>query len=276
MTAIFVVKQRNSVHMMTDGAAYLRPSGVITSVDLKKAVAMPALHAVVACAGPSDLGAFYGKCLPTLVSSFDELVDRADDLLPRIFNQFTDYLRGGDACSTLYLIGWHRETDQPGCYAIDMWSEGGAQIERVRGNANAGQSDGVPRLVAQDACGTPMPAPAAASAAGFRLPADNEDINPEIDLLHLLEIGRQERIQGAHWVGGNAMLTTLTRDKIDQRIIHTWDEDVVDAVLAPRPVNWKSWIATKRLAAAPIPSGLSRLQRERMEKKARKGTLRAV
>lgn len=277
MTAIFVIKQRNAVHMMTDGAAYLRPSGIITSIDCKKAVAMPSLHAVVACTGPWDLGAFYAKCLPTLVASFDELVDRADVLLPKVFKHFAEARRGGDAVSTLYLIGWHRRRDEPGCYAIDMWSEGGTQIDRVKRNALPGQAMPTQqRLIAQDASGTPMPSPARAAEAGFRLADDNEKIEPEIDLLHLLEVGRQERVDNLHWVGGNAMLTTLTRGAIDQRVIHKWQEDRIGEKLAPRPVNWKSWIAARRLAAAPIPSGLSRLQRERMEKKARKGTLRAV
>jgi hypothetical protein len=45
----------------------------------------------------------------------------------------------------------------------------------------------------------------------------------------------------------------------------------------PEPVDWQAWNDAHPLKTAPAPTPmLSRLQRERMEKKMRKGTLRAA
>jgi hypothetical protein len=65
-------------------------------------------------------------------------------------------------------------------------------------------------------------------------------------------------------------LVILTKDEITSRILHRWPDEIGEKI-TPEPIDWSKW----RAARAPaIP--LSRLQRERMEKKARKGTLRAA
>lgn len=101
-------------------------------------------------------------------------------------------------------------------------------------------------------------------------------------MLHLAEIARQECLEGAHWVGGKALLTTIDARGVTQRVVHHWKEDQVGELITPTPVAWKEWLAERKRdrAAGAVEgagidlSGLSRLQRERMLKKARKGTLR--
>ena len=64
MSAILVLRQRDAVHLMTDGAAYEQPSGIMHSVDLKKCFAMPEISAAVACTGPATISGFFGYRLP--------------------------------------------------------------------------------------------------------------------------------------------------------------------------------------------------------------------
>jgi hypothetical protein len=67
-------------------------------------------------------------------------------------------------------------------------------------------------------------------------------------------------------------MVILTKDEITSRILRRWPDEIGEKI-TPEPIDLRAW----RAARAPaIPEGLSRLQRERMEKKLRKGTLRAA
>jgi hypothetical protein len=99
----------------------------------------------------------------------------------------------------------------------------------------------------------------------------HEQITP-LDLLHLLEVQRRTKFSlgegypERHWVGGLALLTTVTKDGVSQRVMHRWDEDRLGEIIEPLPVaDWKSWRATK--AKAAMPDGMSRLKRDMLAKK---------
>ena len=75
------------------------------------------------------------------------------------------------------------------------------------------------------------------------------------------------------------MLTSIDRNGITQRVVHRWEEDVIGQVVTPKPIHdWKAWREAKLAAKAKavLPDGLSRLQRERLEKKLKKGKLKVV
>jgi hypothetical protein len=52
--------------------------------------------------------------------------------------------------------------------------------------------------------------------------------------------------------------------------------DTIGEPITPEPIDWVKWRAEHLPSPLAPPPGLSRLQRERMEKKMRKGTLRAA
>lgn len=278
MSAILVLRQHDSVHMMTDGAAYEQPSGIMHSVDLKKCFAMPEISAAVSCTGPATLSGYWGYRLPEVFDSFDDLVATGNDRLPSLFEEYADAMREGDAFSTFYVIGWHAGAARPAAYCMDMWTDSSSRIDQVLANGHAAGTT-VPqrfKLAEQLAAGTPIPAADRMTAAGLKIADDVNRMDPEIDLLHLMEVQRHEKIEGHHWVGGNAMLTSIDRHGVSQRIVHTWSEDEVGKVIEPPPIDYKAWRTARTMARIRIPDGLSRLQRERMEKKARKGTLRVA
>jgi hypothetical protein len=82
-------------------------------------------------------------------------------------------------------------------------------------------------------------------AAGFSIPADVNVMRPDIDLLHLMEIARHEEIQGCHWVGGKAVLTSIDSSGVTQNTLHVWEEDMVGDLITPLPIDWKAWRAAR-------------------------------
>jgi hypothetical protein len=80
-------------------------------------------------------------------------------------------------------------------------------------------------------------------------------------------------IGGLHLVGGIGHLVTCTKDGITMRELCRWDDEIGQPI-TPKPIDWKAWHAQHGPLANVDLTSLSRLQRERMLKKAKKGTLR--
>jgi hypothetical protein len=112
-------------------------------------------------------------------------------------------------------------------------------------------------------------------------PFSSVDGIPSIDefALTLIELQRERKLAlfpgmpAAHYVGGFAEVTTLTKDRVESRVIHRWDEDQIGELITPEPIDWSKWRAELQAPLAP-PPGLSRLKAEMWAKKQRKGTLR--
>jgi hypothetical protein len=102
-------------------------------------------------------------------------------------------------------------------------------------------------------------------AAQYPLGANGDCVDPESKLVHILEIQRRkEADDGNHYVGGLATLTTVTRDGVQQRVVHRWPEDKVGERIEPRPIDWAAW-----RAARVRPEG-SWLKRQMAARRARK------
>jgi hypothetical protein len=269
LSSIIVLRQRSSVHLMCDAAAYEQSSGILHSVDLKKCHAMPSLSAAVSCTGPAMLSGWFGLKLPQVAESFDDLIARYREILPSLFEQYANEMRDGDASSTLYLVGWHGAKQRPAAYSIELFTDKSTRIKQMIKNGLPGTAPPKPyELEETILAGTPLPGPDLLEAAGLSFPDDENEMSPEIDLLHLMEVQRHERIEGAHWVGGNALLTSIDRRGIVQRIVHHWQEDEVGDVISPAPIDWPAWRAA-RVASSPAPF-VSRLKRQIQERNARK------
>ena len=66
-------------------------------------------------------------------------------------------------------------------------------------------------------------------------------MKPEAKLLHMLEIQRRLRADdGNCYVGGNAVLTTVTCAGVTQRVVHRWPDKVGKPVKPERDINWKA------------------------------------
>lgn len=278
MSAILVLQQRNAVHLMSDACTYDIETGVLATNNLTKCIALPTLSAAISSTGPAEMGAFLGDSIAQEFLSFDDLIDRADQFLPKIFEDFADTMCAGDAIATLYLIGWHDAQARPAAYCMECSTNESSRMAQIIENDPNAANAKFFKLAEQSFSGTPLPGANLIAAAGFKIPADLNALDPELDLLHVLEIMRHEEIEGHYWIGGKALLTSIGAHGITQRIVHHWPEDKIGEPISPLPIDFKTWREARVAAkvAAIVPDGLSRLQRERMEKKARKGTLRSV
>ena len=138
---------------------------------------------------------------------------------------------------------------------MDLWTDNSTRIAEVMANSpNAALTERF-KLKEQLAAGTPLPGPDLLAAAGWSMPADENDMDPEIGLLHLMEIQRHEEVEGAHWVGGGAFLTSVDRKRVvTQRVVHRWKEDEVGEFIRPAPIDYDQWLA----ARSPAPVGSPR------------------
>lgn len=274
MSSVFVLAQHDAVYLMCDAAGYM-PDGILTTNNATKCVAVPTISAAVACTGAIENSALFATNLGQIFASFDQLVSHGERWLPEIFERHSACHRGGDASSSLYIIGWSAERDRPEAYAIDLWTDGSTRVEQIIDNSANGATakERRSKLILQDGiAGTPLPGMELIRAAGFQIREDDA-YSPELDLFHLTEIARHEEIEGRHWVGGAAMLTSIDRRGVSQRVVHRWSEDAIGELIRPLPIDWKTWRAEREAAKGPVQ--LSRLQREMAERKAAKAARRA-
>ena len=254
---------------MTDACAYT-PGGILTAVNLSKCMAMPTLNAAVSSTGPSENSAMFCMGLMKRFASFDEIIEFGEEVLPGMFGDLADRFRGGDAISTLYLIGWHDRQGRPAAYSMNLWTDDCSRTEQILENSSSAASRERYKLREQLLAGTPLPGRDLLDAAGFVIHEDDERFVPEIDLLHVLEVQRHEEIEGAYWVGGAALLTSIDRLGITQRVVHRWAEDEIGKPIRPAPIDWKQW----RLNLDDPTAGMSKLQRDVWERKQRKAQRR--
>jgi hypothetical protein len=282
MSACFVLVQSKSVHMVTDASSYLN-DGTVVAVNLTKATVSATMRMAVSCPGPGGFQTDFADRMERDFDTFDDLIEHGGGAwVVAQFNEMAALRRRGDAFSTLYLIGWHEREQRPAAYVVTLFTDTSSEWERVRSRMTA--EDIAEAMEARNKLhvvdkgvlnGTPMPSEAWMERGRFEVQFA-DDYVPAVDLLHLVEIARQSITddEGAV-VGGKAVLTSIDATGISQKIIRHWAEDKIGERIHPGPVEWAGFRAARLMSAAAVPAvGISRLQRERMEKKARKGTLR--
>lgn len=139
-------------------------------------------------------------------------------------------------------------------------SNGGEEVAFVsRNNPHSDLSD-----VAHDLVELPIlvnPTPPVDKLIGGSIGVDRDECDAETDFLHMMEIQRRRRMNGLRYVGGDATMTTITCDGVEQRVVYTWSKEPVNPVV-PAPIDWQ----VRRAA----PTGGSWLKRQMAGRKARK------
>lgn len=166
---------------MADAAAY-QHDGTLFCNNVSKCIAIPTIGAAISCTGPVTIGGYFALRLTQEFNSFDDLVARANDVLPGMFEEFAESERDGDANSSVYVIGWHEKDERPGAYCMDMWTDSSSRIAQVLANGTnaADVQAGRFKLNEQLFAGTPMPGPDLIAAAGLKIPSDVNDVDAEL------------------------------------------------------------------------------------------------
>lgn len=270
VTNIVCQPRHNTLHVMTDGAAYV--DAVLTSIG-NKIHTIPNWPGVVTGRGTAVAAPVVAWELSQRFGSFDAVVDGIEGELPDIMRMYNL----SDKTIELSIAGWSTERQRPEAYVI-------VTTDELPTNFTEATRHLIPPAMTlkklPDFCTGPILSEQIVLDAQWN--GVNIDASPEnvIDALRFtIECQRHMKLpDGKCYIGGFAAVATVTPDSITQRILHRWIEDVVGEEIRPPPPNWKAFKAygSHTPPSNLIPAGLSRLQRERMEKKFRKGTLRAV
>jgi hypothetical protein len=212
MTAINVIRQRDAVHILTDGASYDH-NGTMAWPG-PKVWPMPHLNAVLAVSGSRMAPGMLVEGLSAIADSFDELKDKAAEAFRTISETFTT----SGAPLGMVIAGWGvtgadsyvvtNHSFYPGVDPFAVTSMGPIAI--IPGEVD--MQDWV------DGMGHPV--------------ETADDIDPVVDGLALLELQRAAKVPVAgnpavmaKIVGAFAQLTTVHRDgEIRTRILRRWND----------------------------------------------------
>lgn len=264
---VHVDRSKGFARMLCDGASYDRDMRLVGIGQ--KAWAISVAQTAISSLGPVGVSAYLAAQIGSMFQSFDALIAAAETMMPEWFDDFAAYKPADRLETELHIVGWSDRENAPASYIMLLGDQD--QHDAVW----AAKMDATPLFKLKrtgDICGNPATTEQQRSAACL----DFSGAVTELDLWHLLELQRQTKINGRYYVGGHVHLITITRDSITEKILHRYSEDVPGQFIEPEPItDWHQWRADREDAKvkALVPDGLSRLQRQRMEKKARKGTL---
>ena len=173
------------------------------------------------------------------------MIETAEAQITHHFERYAREYRDGDAASCVVLAGWHEKDDRPAIYSIELETAGTPKALLVRQSVEFEEKHVAASLTELPIISMPPPSREDFRAAGYDLRADLEKVDPESYLLHCMEIQRRKRFDGRHVVGGHAVLTTVTRDGVAQRAVHSWPEDRAGKPIKPKPMDWQGWKARR-------------------------------
>lgn len=291
MTAINIVcrPRQQQIMILTDGAHYLADGTLIGLAA--KGSPVPSWPGYVVGRGPSVASIELGYALAMRFSTFDDLIAGVEDILPSEVAHLNLSHFDGAAAATIELVlaGFSKDRSGPEAYLIrssDLLPPGMDQdafdAMRLENNAAgrvvaSGDAYKLERL--PDVAVAPAIPQSDREASGYAgIDPDEPDGQVLNDLMLAIELQRQQLVNDAHFVGGMAVLTTITPNSISQRVVKRWERDAVGEPIQADPINWKAWRDEREGAAVASidTAGMSRAKRELMERKARKGTLRSV
>ncbi|MFK4507155.1 hypothetical protein LPJ38_26460 [Bradyrhizobium daqingense] len=248
MSAISALVQSNAVHMMTDTLLYVH--GKVVQTDFPKCLPIRGMRAAIASTGPASFSYLLAEMLANSCATFDQVVAKDREWFHGAFDWYIEHERvGASEYATVVLVGWLEAEDRPAAFAIEL-SNGGEKLKWVRENSAHTDPDSVAHdLVELPILANPTPPIEDLLAAGWPIGVNRDSRDAELDLLHMMEIQRRRRAtDGIYYVGGHAVLTTVTREGVSQRAVHRWREDRAGKKIRPKPMDWTGWRA-RRVAA---------------------------
>lgn len=288
MTAINVVVQRKfgCAHVVTDGAHYFS-DGMVQGIA-PKTFPVPSWPGAVATRGPSFAPMVIGQMLALRFQSFDDVVAGISDALPDMIDRmFLDEYDSSSKTVELLLVGYSAERDRPESYFLrtsnelpfGVTDESAAEIQS-REKTVFGEAFELIELPAVAVA--PIVEQQTMQMTGYEGIGVDEDVKAVLfDLRTCLEVQRHTPIAGLNLVGGIGHLLTVDKNGITMRELCRWD-DQIGEMIEPKPIDWKSWIAGRKAGEADAAlasidmKGMSRMKREMLERKARKGKLTVV
>jgi hypothetical protein len=214
MSALNVLLQRDSVHVISDGASY-DPDGRL-AFPTTKVMILPHLNAIVSGRGPALGPAVMSQMLGVVGDSYDSMKAGAVECFRESLPLFRPILQQAGISSKIeVLVAGISESNGPDAFLICNHDDYGFPALSIidLGNLSILPSEGAPEFLASLPNGTET---------------DPEDIDPAVDGLRLLECQRRivtSNETGDFVITGSfAQLTTVRADGISTRILKRWND----------------------------------------------------
>jgi hypothetical protein len=237
MAAINVIRQRQAVHILSDGA-FCDATGIVCEIG-PNAFALPHLPAALAIRGSSHF-------MPFLVHRLSRECRSFEDMLPKIVQAALEvHVSFPMAFGTLgygamepdfdiVVVGWSKSRGAPASYLVcshDRPITGGLA-------AKAWQLVELPDVLI-----APPIAEKQIAAVGWNIPHSPESFRPDVDGVALLkaqrlsrrELDRSSGMRGqVYVVGGFIQLTSVSSHGVSSDVLHWWP-DQVGRRIEPQP-----------------------------------------
>jgi hypothetical protein len=271
MTAMNIIKRRDEIILITDGAAYAQDGTLLfaaSKVDL-----LPQFSGFVMQSGGSAWTPAIVALFGSVASDTDDLFDKVEQILPEIENKYRGI--SAEPLGRVLFGGWSKTQRQMRLGAV--YSEDAANLDQDGKGSQVIRPDAYTLHEFEgDQLLTQPPIGAQLWIDAFGGPIYGLDQIKDVDDFASNLLAAQRTI-GAPFrgVGVFGQITKITKSESTTRVFERYDDEIGD-VMMPLTFDWKARRAKRTAAAVSIPEGLSRVKREMMERKARKGTLRAV
>jgi hypothetical protein len=229
MTAINVIRQRQAVHILSDGA-FCDATGIVCEIG-PNVFALPHLPAALAIRGATHFMPFLVHRLSRECRSFDDMLGGIVQAALEVHNTFpmafgTLSYGAIEPDFDIVAVGWSKARGLPASYLV--CSQNRAVAHGIE--ANAWQPVELPEVLI-----APPIAEKQISAAGWSVPYSAESFRPEADGLALLKAQRLSQREldprtGMRGyvceVGGFVQLTSVSADSLSSRVLHWWPDKV--------------------------------------------------
>jgi len=229
MAAINVIRQKEAVHIISDGA-FCDNTGIVYEIG-PSAFALPHLPAALAVRGSSHFMPFLVHRLSRECRSFDDLLAKVARAALEVHTSFPMTFGTLDYGTMqpdfdLVAVGWSKTRKAPASYLI-------SSHDRVVAHgltSNAWQLLELPEVLI-----APPIAERQITTSGWKVPYSVEAFRPDIDGVALLKAQRLSRREldersGArgqiHVVGGFIQVTTVSASGVNSNVLHWWPDEV--------------------------------------------------
>lgn len=212
MTAINVIKQKNAVHVLTDGASWL-PGGNFGPAGAK-VHQLPHLNAVVACRGPRLGGVLIADFLGSCANSYDEMKSRAAEMVEGAAIFYQPIFAAGTFSEKIEIVvaGWS-EASGPDAFVVSWASDNPAAVQDCGPVMMAPSSPAIERA----ALGALPP--------GVRSADDMDPVRHGLAMLLAQRAAAGLSDIAVSVVGAFLQLTTVSPEFITTRILHRWPDE---------------------------------------------------
>src|SRR5438105_8421194 len=113
MSAVIMLRQRDSIHLMVDAASYYDDGIVADFID--KAIAFPEMRVAVTVLGAMNWHFIISDAIQDSFSSFDEVKAGIGALLQKLFEDHSDTVAdpGRRIVGDVWCVGWSEECQGP-------------------------------------------------------------------------------------------------------------------------------------------------------------------